>query len=344
MKIFLLSWCAFFVFSGCGIRITSNAVKDGGVFRSVNYGETWEQRAFVRQEKKKVITISDIGVANIIPAPGNPEEMTITTYDGGVYKTTNNTEQWNVTKLSTGVYTDFAYDATNPSVQYATTGSTIIKSIDGGEQWERIYTETRGETITAIAVDSYDPSRVYAGTNGGTLLKSSNAGIDWSSLFDIGDSILTIAPFTQDTRTVYAVTTSKGVYRSTDAGATWQQLEGLTKYAGAGQVHQLLLPSGARNMFIATDYGLLRSSDGGTSWTPIKTLVPFGTVPIQTVAVDPRAPSTLYFSVNNLIHKSEDNGTTWRTITVPTRRMITRLVINTAKDGELYLGTRKVKK
>lgn len=344
MKILLLSCFAVIALSGCSIRFTSNAVKDGGIYRSIDYGETWEQRVFVRQEKKKLLTISDVDVANIIPAPGNPDELAITTNGSGVYKTQNATEQWGATTLSGGTYTDFAYDATNPSVQYAATGSTIIKSADGGVQWERMYTETRGETITAVAVDSYDPSRVYAGTNGGTLLKSSNAGTDWTSLYDIDDSVLAIYPLPQDTRTIYTVTANKGVYRSTDTGTTWQQLEQLLKFAGSEQVHQLLLQSGARNMFIATNYGLLRSNDGGTNWTPIKTLIPFGTVPIQTVAVDPRSPSTIYFSVNNLLHKSEDNGATWRTITVPTRRMITRLIIHSSKDGELYLGTRKVKK
>ncbi len=330
--------------SGCSIRITSNKAHDGGVFRSTDYGETWQQRVFVRQEKKKVTTISDIGVASIISAPGNPEELTITTYDGGVYRTSNGTEQWNLTQLSSGTYSDFAYDATNPATQYAATGSMIMKSMDGGDRWERIYTETRGETITAVVVDSYDPSRVYAGTNGGTLLKSANAGINWASLFDVNDTVLAITPLPQDTRTIYVTTANKGVYRSMDTGTTWQQLEGLMHYSGAGQIHQLLLAGGTRNMYVATSYGLLRSDDGGTSWTPIKTLVPFGTVPIQTVAIDPRAPSVIYFSVNNLIHKSEDNGATWRTISVPTRRLITRLVINTTKDGELYLGTRKVKK
>jgi photosystem II stability/assembly factor-like uncharacterized protein len=90
---------------------------------------------------------------------------------------------------------------------------------------------------------------------------------------------------------------------------------------------------------------LLRSDDAGKTWTPIKTLIPYGTVPVRTVAVDPRTPSTIYFSANNLIHKSEDGGATWRTIaTVPTRRLITRLLINPQKDGVLYLGTLKVKK
>lgn len=333
-------------FVGCSIRLTSSKVVDGGIFRSTDYAETWKQQVFVSQVKKKIIAISDVGIAKVIFYPHNPDEIIVTTLGNGVYRTTNDTESWQQTNLRSGSYNDFSYDPLNPSVQYAAIGASIIKSSDGGAHWQTVYTETRGEQMTSIAVDAYDDERIYAGTSGGTIVKSLNGGSDWAALFDVNDSLRAIQISPQDTRTVYAVTTSNGIYRTTDAGTTWTQLEALTKFGGAGQVHQLIFVPGSPNRLVAaTNYGLMRSDDGGMTWTAVKTLIPFNTVPLQTVAIDPKSTSTIYFSVNNLIHKSEDNGTTWRTIsTVPTKRFITQLVVSPAKDGVLYLGTIKLKK
>lgn len=337
----LFALLGIFLLTGCSLRLTSTKVVDGGVFRSPDNGETWEQKVFVRQEKKRMITISDVDVLSIAASPSNPDELTITTLADGVYRTENGGDAWAALPLSAGNYPAFAYDPSTSAVQYTATGPQVLKSGDSGEHWESVYTDSRGEGVTALAVDWYDTHKVFAGTSGGTLLQSLNNGNEWSVVRDFDTAIRGILMSTADSRILYAVTADRGVQRSVDGGSQWSQLEGMSAFDGGSQVRQLLpVPGTPGLLYAATNFGLLRSTDGGTTWTSIKTLVAQNTIPLRAVAVNPQSPNTLFVAVNNLIHKSDDAGLTWKTIeTVPTQRLILRVLAHPQKAGLLYLGT-----
>lgn len=333
--------------AGCSIQLSNNRVRDGGIFRSTDYGEKWEQKVFVRQEKKQTITISDVDVANIFPSPFSPDEFILATFANGIYGTTNNGDSWQQTTINSGNYQAFSYDPANPSILYTASGRNIMKSVDSGGAWDIIYTDTRGEGIVALAVDPYDSSRIYAGTTGGTILKSLNYGNDWSVKHVINDAVRTIFFRADDSRVVYVVTTGKGIERTPDGGETWVSLlKNVTTFPGAGVVYQVAFSKKAPLvMYSATNYGLLKTTDGGDSWQSIKTLIPANSVPVRTVGVDPENAQILYFTVNNLLHKSEDGGTTWRTIeTIPTGRLIVRMLVHPTRPGTIFLGTFKPKK
>lgn len=345
---FLLLLLVFVPFlAGCSIRFSNTRPRDGGIFRSTDHGEHWEQKVFVRQEKKQVITISDVDVANIYPSPFSPDEFILATFANGIYGTTNSGESWQSTTISTGSYQTFSYDPANPSIVYTASGRNIMKSVDDGVTWDTIYTDTRGEGIVALAVDAYDTSKIYAGTTSGTILKSLNYGNDWSIKHVINDPIRTMFFRADDTRVLYVVTTSKGIERSSDGGETWVSLlPKMSKFPGAGVVYQVAFSQKApTTFFAATNYGVLKSTDGGENWEAIKTLIPANTVPVRTIGVDPENGQILYFTVNNLLHKSEDGGTTWRTIeTIPTGRLIIRMLVHPTKPGTIFLGTFNPKK
>ncbi|MFH1171544.1 MAG: YCF48-related protein [bacterium] len=351
MKNALYSSCCFatilLVVAGCSIRLSSNQVHDGGIFASSNYGESWQHKVFVSQQKKQTITISNTDIGRIILSPHQQKELTITTIANGIYTTTDGGEHWKPTVLNAGYYPAFAYDPGNEAIRYATTGRNILKSANSGSTWQVIYTDTRGEQINAIGVDRYDTSRILAGTNGGTVLKSVNYGNDWSVKYTAGDPIRDIFFRSDDTRIVYLLTTKKGLVRSSDGGETWSSLEAaLQPFPGAATISQVAFTTAApKTFYIATNYGLLKSDDGGDTWSAIQTLIPATTVPIHTVGIDPKDPRILYFTVNNLLHKSEDGGKTWRTnYAIGTTRLINTLLVHPTESGLLYLGTFKVKR
>lgn len=331
--------------AACGIRLVNSRVNDGGVFRSTDFGEHWEQKVFVRQEKKKVITINAVDVDGIFFSPHNADELMITTLANGMYRSRNNAAAWEPTRFTDGHFTALRYDPANAATLYAAIGPQIVKTTTDEESWDIIYTETRGEEVTALAVDPVVTERVYAATRGGTVLQSVNGGLDWSVLTDLDAPIHTLEIVPNAPSTIYAVTAGRGVYRTTDAGQRWEPLSGLSTFSGAGQTNQLLLaPGEPKLLFAATNYGLLKSQDGGTTWEAVKTLIPFQTLPIRAVAVDPNDHQLLYLAVNNLIHKSEDGGQTWRTIeSVPTSRLLVRLAVDPRHNGTLFAGTMKLK-
>ncbi len=332
---------------GCGIKINSStpAGKDGGVFKSMDFGEHWAQKVFVRQEPKKTVTISDVSVAQMIFSPRDPEEIMLLTTNAGIYKTTDGGETWAATKLVPGYYAAFVYDPVDPALFYAAAGNTILKSADSGETWGVIYTETSGQAIAALVVDKFDPKRIFAATSNGVILQSLNYGTDWTVLSSVNDTVKSLKANPSDSRIMYLVAATNGIMRTTDGGVTWKPLEKLSA-VGASQIYQLTFsqrfPS---TLFVGSNYGFIKSTDGGDTWVPIKTLIQYGTIPITTVGVDTFDLNVLYFTVNHLLHKTEDGGLTWRTIeSVPTSRPVVQLANHPTKPGILYFGTLKPKK
>lgn len=339
--------CAFLVaFSGCTIRFTSSAIQDGGVFKSSDFAETWDQKVFVRQEKNRSVTVSDVNVAGIVFSPRDPQEMMLLTFENGIFRSLDGGDHWQALSLSPGHYPALLFDPVNAALLYTATGPTILKSADEGISWEVIYTETRGEAITALAIDALSTNIIYAATSSGTILKSENYGSDWLVLTVLGDTVRSLQMSPIDPKTIYAVTPNTGIFRTTDAEQQWTPLTGLQQFPGAQQIHQLTISTRSPSTLLAaTNYGIVKSSDGGDTWEAIKTLIPFGSVPVRTAAFDAVDLKVIYFTVNSLLHKSEDGGETWRTIeTVPTRRLIVRMSVHPNQPGVLYLGMFKVKR
>lgn len=347
-KLLLVSLMLFsLVLAGCSISFSNSKISDGGIFASLDYGQTWAQKVFVRQEKKQRITISNVDVAGVFLSPFSGQELVITTRANGIFVSEDGGDVWQAVPLPAGNYPTFAFDPKDPAILYTATGRTVLKSGDGGSTWDTIYTDARGEAITALAVDPYDPSNIVAATGGGTVLKSLNYGNDWSVKFAAGDPVRRLFFRADDSRILYLVTANKGLVRSLDGGDSWTSLlQNLAKFPGAAAIAQItFVPAAPATFYIATNYGLLKSIDGGDTWAAVKTLIPFGSVPLRTVALDPYNQQIIYFTTNNLLHKSEDGGATWRTIeTIPTSRLIVHLLSLPKTPGSLLLGTLKLKK
>jgi len=187
-----------------------------------------------------------------------------------------------------------------------------------------------------------DPMTVYVGFATGGLWKTTNGGINWTSLFDempvssIGD--IAIAPGNKDI--VYVGTgepnnrqsssIGNGVYKSTDGGETWTHA-GLENTQSIARV--VVHPRDPNIVFVAAmghlfgpneDRGLYKSSDGGKTWKKAKYVDQF--TGFTDVAIDPVNPRNMYaVSYQRLrtwwgyngggpgsgLWKSTDGGETW---------------------------------
>lgn len=342
--VFILA-AALVITSGCSLRFTSSKVVDGGIFRSDDAGATWQQKVLISQDKKTKTTISNVDVNGLYIAPTTTDELTITTAANGIFTSTDKGEHWTANSFGSGAVPAFSYDPKNIALRYAATGVTIRKSADSGETWTTIYTDARGEIITALAVDWYDDAKLYAGTNVGTILKSTDFGVTWSVQDRIGDQIRSFTVNPGDSRVLYLTTANKGVYKTVDGGIQWDQLKSLGSFDNANKVHDLvLIPGTPERLLLATDHGLMQSIDAGTTFIALKTLVPNNTLPVRAVAVDPTNTQTMYFSVNALIHKTTDGGTQWQTIaSMPTKRRIVKLGLVPGSPVTLYAGVYRTK-
>lgn len=327
---------------GC-VEFKTSASADGGIFRSNDKGETWIQKGFVRKEKKKEITIHHVATGTLLFHPLDPATLYLGTFGQGIFRGFERGERWEPLGIGTGVFLTISIDPKAPTTIYAGTGSTILKSSDDGKQWDTIYLDPRGQTITSVNVDPDDPSRIYASTNEGGVLFSADAGNTWSIRTTISPGIQRIILDPKNSRILYAIL-AQGIMKSFDSGATWISLNAdLEKWPGAKIIHTFV--SSLNTILLGTNYGLLQSTNGGINWQSIPLLAPPGSVAIKAVATNPQNSQEIWIAIGRVIHRTTDGGVTWKPIeNFPSSREINLLLPDPQDPMVLYAGTAAPKK
>jgi hypothetical protein len=116
---------------------------------------------------------------------------------------------------------------------------------------------------TALAVDPQNPVKVYVGTNGSGVYKTSNGGASWT-----GGGVGTVTSLAVDPRlpsVIYAGTSDLGVLKSTDGGASWTAVNAGLSSAGIRVV--AVDPYVSATVYAATAIAVFRSNDGGRNWS-----------------------------------------------------------------------------
>lgn len=332
--------------AGC-VRLNSSVAAEGGILRSANAAEDWETRQFVRQEKKKQITIGNTNILTLAFDPQDPSRMVIGTNEDGMFQTLNSGESWSSLSLRSGSFPDIdIHPKQNPTLLSAS-NNTILRSEDSGQTWSTIYTETTQIPIVDVKFDPREPKRLFAMTQNGSFLVSEDQGINWEVKSRLNLNVVELVLHPADTRILYAQTERDGIFKTTDQGLTWTNIskEQLKSFPGANVVNDLkLLPRRPNTLYLATNYGLFRTTDGGFEWTSVKTLLPPKTA-VHRVAIDVNNPSTVYFTVGRIIHKTTDGGETWKVIeNFPSSRLINVLEAHPSTSEILYAGMLKPKK
>ena len=148
-------------------------------------------------------------------------------------------------------------------------------------------------------------TNIFAGTESGGVLLSSNNGASWNAV-NSGITCPGIRSLTVLGVNLFAGTDSGGVFLSTNNGTSWNQVDsGLTNKA----VNALAVSE--TNLFAGTDGGgVYLSTNNGTSWNQVDS------------GLTSKAVTTLAVSGTNLfagtdgggVYLSTDNGTSWNNV------------------------------
>ena len=219
--------------------------------------------------------------------------------------------------------------------------------------------------VTSLATGP-SPSTIYAGTAGGGVWKSTNAGASWSiaASMDSGPS-LAIGSLAVDSAgtTIYAATGEangnadaqwgQGILKSIDSGNTWTAIQGFPFATGThiGGIAVDRTTSGStETVLLASDAGLWISHNSGTSWgqinfppgviTPLSGKTASGGM-VQ-VLQDPALANRFWAVATDFCQTetgdvlvSDDSGATWSSVftsPVPT----SRIAIGVGTDGVAY--------
>jgi Fibronectin type III domain len=351
----------------------------GGLFKTTNGGTSWTPLF----DAQTTLSISAIAID-----PDAPDTVYVGTGEGsggryygqGVFKSTNGGATW--TKLSIGspgTALDYCHvsdvvalpgnnrvivtvssatlggpaSSCQTSGTFAATG--LWTSADGGMNWS--HSVTTG--ATDLAVDSTDPTRIYAGDRQYGALYSSNSGDDWSSTFGLPPSDLGQAKVAAgDGDVVYAAIekasdfTLLGIYKSTDGGVNYSLLSAPSDICNypASTTAQCnydfdiavdTSPVGSDIVYLAGIF-LGRSTDGGAtfSYSGNDPNQQFGSkqlhVDIQKLSFD--ANGRLWVGTDGGIQRTS-NGTTFTNLNADLNLQQFQHGISTTPAGTLFGGT-----
>jgi photosystem II stability/assembly factor-like uncharacterized protein len=289
----------------CGVPSQPNvfymAPVNGGVFKSNDYGRTW-QPIFDDQPTASVgaiaVSISNPNVLYVGSGEGlHRPDLSV---GDGIYKSTDAGKTWTHLGLRDGQQiAQVAVDPKNADrVFVAVAGHPygpneergIYRSLDGGKTFEKVLYRDENIGASDVQIDPSDPQVVYA------ALWESREG-PWENGVFNGDG--------------------GGIFKSADGGNTWRQLtKGLP--GDIVQANIAIAPSAPKTLFAAartkTIAKLYRSDDGGETWhgttdDPRPGLgIGGGDLPV--VRFDPKNPQIVY-SASVVCWKSTDGGKTW---------------------------------
>ncbi len=326
----------------CTINIGSSTRADGGVFRSDDHGQSWTQKNFVRQDKKQPVYLDDVTGRTLVFDQRQAGHIFLGTLANGIWETSTAGDQWQSTSLRSGAYDCLSLDPLNSQVIYTASGSNVLKSVDGGQTWKAVYTESQPlQVVDCVLVNPVIDNEIWATTSGGKMLFSEDYGQHWTLMYSLPPMQPRLLYIPRDNAAqLYVLTRNNGIYRSDNRGQKWTDLTiNLPPEPGLKDIRAVdINPAG---WFIATAGGLYKSLDRAQTWTAIPTLVTAGSVPIQNVAVNPTNAADILVTTEQRLQHTTDGGATWSVITLPTKRLPTLLAFDPRQADRLFFATFK---
>ncbi len=202
----------------------------GGIWKTIDGGSTWT----CLTDDIPNLSANTIAMAesnhNIIYA-GTGESFPGGTYlqGSGVFKSTDRGDTW-TQLVNTANNEDFEYvnrlviDPLNPDIVIVATEAGVLKTINGGTDWTKVYSSSTG--IEDLDADPSNFNKLYATEHAVGVVKSEDAGDNWTlAINGLEQGLryeLAVSPVNTAKIYLSVNTSDKPVaYRSIDYGNTW---------------------------------------------------------------------------------------------------------------------------
>ncbi|MFH1631761.1 MAG: hypothetical protein ABIA47_01910 [bacterium] len=325
---------------GFGGESTSS---NGGMFRTDDSGVTWTQLSAL-PSASGVGSIAGVNVTSIEVDPNDNSAIYIGTVSNGMFFSLDSGTTWQRpedSEASDGTVLDVEVDEENICTIYVLKPSRILKSNSCSRGFSSIYVETRSdEELTSFAVDWFDTNILWAGTSAGDVLKSTDAGANWTTVGRVGDDVMAIMVSNADSRIVLVGTEAKGLFRTTDGGENWTEFEDdlRKEFRNSDDVFGFTQTASGGTVAMNTKYGLLVSTDKGASWKAVPLVTSPGEVRVWGVALDPKDGNTIYYGTSEIFYTSTSGGSSWATQELPSSRAPKAMLVHPLYTDNIFVG------
>ncbi|MDO8584294.1 MAG: YCF48-related protein [bacterium] len=342
--LFALPLCALILLGqGCFGGSSQPTGADGGIFKTVNNGQTWQQVKTVAGPKAG--SIANLNIATIAIDPQDQKAVYIGTTENGLLTSLDGGESWTTSKapeVSAGKIHAIAVHPKDKCTVFVARSNQLLKTTNCERDWSQAFFNPQTDAIfTALSIDWFNPKIMYAGTSNGQIFRSLDGGQTWSSVANRDEVITSIVLDPKDSRIVYAGANNLGLLKSTDGGTTWQLIRNeLAAFDNARRITAIVMDPNAKNtLYTVSSYGILRSADGGATWTDIPLPTPGNTVTIRGMAVSPQTSKFLVYVTDSSVVMSNNAGTSWTSRKLPTTRGTTTVIFDKSAEPAIYIGT-----
>ncbi len=297
-------------------------------------------------------------VVPLVFDPNNSQVVYAGTFGSGVYKSSDGGYTWRSSSqgLANLYINSLAIDPKQPSTLLAGTyKNQVYKTEDGGDTWFWSGTGMQdGAIVYSIAIDSFDPSIIYAGTRGissngnppwrGVLYQSVDGGATWqSSLENLGglyaqDWVYSVTVNQHKHNEVFIASHENGPFRSPDYGNHWQALtSGITDLSGRTIV--IASPDYPVTCYYGVWHAdtVFKSVDSCLSWNSVNQGIPYQHV--YSISIDPFNVNDVFMATfRSGILKTTDGGATWHSGGLPTDDIYS-VAIDPSLPGHMLAGT-----
>ncbi len=307
---------------------------DGQIHTSADGGKTW--RLLVNLEQPQLV-IDDLMVdrrdSSVLYAAGHRHKGA-----GGFFKSTDGGKTWmSSAELAREPIHAMAQSEADPDQLFVGTTGGVWRSLDSGDTWSRISSESMPINVNSLAVDPKNPTTIYAGT-WWRPYKSTDDGKSWRLIKDgmIDDSDVFAITINDRNHDHIVASACSGIYQSFNGGEKWTKVQGIP--STSRRTRDILQhPTKPGTLYAATTAGFWMSTNGGRSWT----MTTDKNLEINAVAVHPDAPDRVFIATNNHgVMVSEDAGRNF----APTNgnfssRFVYKVRPDIAIEGRLYAAT-----
>lgn len=314
----------------------------GGVWKSTNGGTTFRPVFDDHIQSIGAITIDQQHPDTVWVGTGEVWTRNSISPGGGIYKTTNGGEKWELMGLQETEHiakiivhpdnSDIVFVAALGNVWNTNPERGVYKTTDGGRTWAKILFVNENTGCSDLAMDPDNPNLIYAGiwnflrkpytfNSGGPgsgLYKSEDCGNTWneiSNTFVDGEKgRISVAFSPADPNILYSLIESDktGLYRSTDKGKNWELMTTSTYVSERPFYFSLILPDPVdTNRIYKPGFTLYVSDDGGYSFT--SPFVEGGDVhsDLHALWINPENKNQIYLGTDGGLYTSYDRGSTW---------------------------------